>query len=91
MLLSKQLSVLMLAMLLAGESSPQSVMEVDYARYGVGEAMLGWLASSTLKPQKNTNSKAASEPSSGVPEATHSRPTWTTATRPTATKKTALK
>ncbi len=33
----------LLAMLLAGESSPQSVMEVDYARYGVGEAMLGWL------------------------------------------------
>lgn len=32
-----------LTLLLAGESSPQSVMEVDYARYGVGEAMLGWL------------------------------------------------
>ena len=33
----------LLAMLLAGESSPQSVMDVDYVRYGVGEAMLGWL------------------------------------------------
>jgi G3E family GTPase len=33
----------MLDLLLAGESAPQSVMEVDYARYGEGEAMLGWL------------------------------------------------
>jgi len=33
----------LLALLLAGESSPLSVMDVDYARYGVGEAMLSWL------------------------------------------------
>ena len=33
----------LLALLLAGESAPQRVMDVDYARYGVGEAMLGWL------------------------------------------------
>jgi hypothetical protein len=33
----------LLEMLLAGESAPLSVMEVDYARYGEGEAMLGWL------------------------------------------------
>ena len=33
----------LLAMLLSGESSPHSVMDVDYAVYGEGEAMLGWL------------------------------------------------
>lgn len=33
----------LLALLLAGESAPESIMEVDYARYGEGEAMLGWL------------------------------------------------
>jgi G3E family GTPase len=29
--------------LLAAESAPARVMDVDYARYGEGEAMLGWL------------------------------------------------
>lgn len=33
----------LLALLMAGESAPLSVMDVDYARYGAGEAMLGWL------------------------------------------------
>jgi Ni2+-binding GTPase involved in maturation of urease and hydrogenase len=33
----------LLELLLAGESAPLRVMDVDYARYGVGEAMLGWL------------------------------------------------
>ncbi len=33
----------LLEMLLSGESAPASVMDVDYERYGVGEAMLGWL------------------------------------------------
>jgi Ni2+-binding GTPase involved in maturation of urease and hydrogenase len=33
----------LLALLLSGESAPHTVMEVDYARYGIGEAMLGWL------------------------------------------------
>lgn len=29
-------------LLLDDESSPERVMDVDYARYGVGEALLGW-------------------------------------------------
>jgi Ni2+-binding GTPase involved in maturation of urease and hydrogenase len=33
----------LLTLLLAGESAPLAVMNVDYARYGEGEAMLGWL------------------------------------------------
>jgi Ni2+-binding GTPase involved in maturation of urease and hydrogenase len=33
----------LLDLLMSGESAPLSVMEVDYAAYGVGEAMLGWL------------------------------------------------
>jgi hypothetical protein len=33
----------LLGLLLSGESAPGSVMDVDYVRYGVGEAMLGWL------------------------------------------------
>jgi Ni2+-binding GTPase involved in maturation of urease and hydrogenase len=33
----------LLDLLLSGESAPQRVMDVDYALYGVGEAMLGWL------------------------------------------------
>jgi Ni2+-binding GTPase involved in maturation of urease and hydrogenase len=32
-----------LDLLLSSESAPQTVMDVDYVRYGVGEAMLGWL------------------------------------------------
>ncbi|HWB06616.1 MAG TPA: GTP-binding protein [Verrucomicrobiales bacterium] len=33
----------LLELLLSGESAPQTVMDVDYALYGEGEAMLGWL------------------------------------------------
>ena len=40
------------------------------------DAMLGWLASSTLNPQKKTNSSAASAPIPGWP-ATRISPAWT--------------
>lgn len=33
----------LLDLLMSGESAPHRVMELDYARYGEGEAMLGWL------------------------------------------------
>jgi G3E family GTPase len=37
--------------IMAGVSAPHEVMEVDYQRYGVGEALLGWLnATVTIVP-----------------------------------------
>jgi len=59
--------------------------------------MLGWLASSTLKPQKNTNSNTASalteskggEEDEGATAATHIKPNCTSAISATAARNTA--
>jgi len=36
--------------ILGGESEPPAVMEVDYQRYGMGEALLGWLNATVTIP-----------------------------------------
>src|SRR5574343_100371 len=55
------------------------------------ETRLGWVASSTLKPQKNANSKPPSGHRRGVPEDTASRPTSTHAISRMAVRNTFLR
>lgn len=45
--------------IVGGVSEPRAVMEVDYARYGVGEALLGWLNATVTIPAQRDFEAAA--------------------------------
>ena len=55
------------------------------------ETKLGWVASSTLKPQKKANSNHAKAAMEGAPEDTHNKTTCTSAMSVIEAKNTARK